>query len=168
MVLTNPTLLTRLSEIGVYEVKIDGPEVSVEWESPKDFPRSAIAYGVCFTAEHGGDANRAISSLVDEWAKLQDSMDAMLTQVETILLAGFRDVYQDQLDDDELNDVRDDTGQITNKSILSAVESGTVLLMAESYEGVTQISTIFTHRVPWDREHGISIHIEDGELVWGD
>lgn len=168
MTLTDQSLLARLSEIGDYKIDSDGAEVSVEWKSPKGIPSSTIPYELCFTAELGGDANLAVSALTDTWDQMLGGLEAMLTQVETILVSGFREVYHDQLDDDELDDVRDVSGDITDKSILSAVESGTILLMAENDEGETHTSIILTHRVPWDVEHGMSIHIEDGEPVWGD
>lgn len=163
-----PELNARLASVGDYELAFHGNEPSLEWDRPNGLPCDWAPLSLVFYVDfdHRPSETELAAGyweLLDAWETLHARWPALEPAVRQYLLDNFRDVYIDQLWDDERAEYEDENGEITDETILANVESGTVALAYNEFEGVSVSIQFDTN---WDLEHGVDIELdENGEIA---
>jgi hypothetical protein len=155
----------KLSAIGEYRVEFYGGEPRIDWPWIPELQGGWTPLALVFYVFLGDSQQQAqvYDSLIAAWEELKPKLPRLLATARDEIIRQFRDVYADQLWDEELAEYEDDEGEISDQQILAHVVGGCVTLQYSEYEGITRS---LTFGVDWDDEHGCEIGItDDGEIA---
>lgn len=144
----------RLLAIGMYETDSSRGVVDVDWDSPRGFKCNWAPLSLSLS--YPKKKPELLEPLLDAVDSVRKRLPKRLKEWREQLLTSFREVYHPQMADWELGDYETDAkGEVTDKSIISHVESVNVSLSIERKGD--EIFGVTSFGVDWDEEHGFEI-----------
>ena len=155
----DPELLRRLNAVGTNYTQTGG---ELQWASPAILRNDLAPLDLTLTAADEFDdvALRRLLDEVDAFAA-RVSAGELVSAFKQYIIQFFRQVYEPQLPDFELEELQDVQGVITDEAILGCVGSGNVVF---EYAGDVWVCAYLS--ASFDEEHGVDIEFdEQGEIA---
>jgi len=152
-------LRQQAEAFGEFETASSGGVTRITWDAPKGFEASWTRFSLIVSFPKKEKA--ALAALLRAIERTGKRFLELVEEWRGELVRGFRENYQGQMPDWELEEYElDDNEEATEESVLASVGAGTISLAASDPEGEEIFATTFFD-VEWDEEHGL-------ELEWTD
>lgn len=154
----------KLSAVGEYNVQFFGGEPRIEWPRLPELQGAWTPLSLVFYVFLDDSTKQAevYDALIAAWEDLKPRLPQLLAEARRDVISQFRDIYADQLWDDQRADYEDEDGEVSDERILEHVGGGCLTLQYTEYEGEYEgIERSIQFGVEWDDEHGCEISIVD-------
>lgn len=144
----------RIAKLGKYSYQ-GGEYPELRWEKPITVPTAFQLFELIFSIEIQNADATAFALVLDEFDRLTGIADTLILDANRCAVELFREIYVDQMVEDELVPYRDGDSNISDELILAVVEPSAIVLTVTD-EG---ISTELCFHSAWDDEHGLEFSV---------
>jgi len=164
-VIGSAALRRAAEEIGEFSAESERKSTTLEWSGPRGFECDWTTFAL--TVDVPAKSKTAIAASLKAVERLRQEFPRLQEEWRRQTLESFRENYQGQMDDEELDEYDlDDNGEPTDSGILRQVGAGSLVLSTADPEG-RSFSLTAHLQVDWDQEHGFELEC-DVELDNGD
>lgn len=164
-VIGSAALRRAAEEIGEFSAESERKLTTLEWSGPRGFECDWTTFAL--TVDVPAKSKAAIAASLKAVERLRQEFPRLQEEWRRQTLESFRENYQGQMDDNELEEYDlDDNGEPTDSGILRQVGAGSLVLSTADLEG-RSFSLTAHLQVDWDQEHGFELEC-DIELDNGD
>jgi hypothetical protein len=151
--------LRRTAEgIGEFSAESKGKSTTLEWDSSESLKCDWTTFRL--TVDVPAKSKPAMQAGLQAVERLRQQFPALQEDWRGQTLASFREIYQEQMGEEELEDYDlDDEGEPTDAGILRHVESGSLVLSTADPEGRSFSLSAYL-AVEWDQEHGFELECD--------
>ncbi len=157
-VIGDAELRRAAEEIGDFSAESKRKATTLEWSSPRGLKCDWTTFDL--TVDVIAKSKSAIRAGLQAVERLRAEFPRLQEEWRQQTLDSFRENYQGQMDESELEDYDlDDDGEPSDAGILRHVESGSLMLSTADPEGRGFTLTAYLS-VEWDQEHGQELECE--------